>query len=152
MAAMGLALTSAQLATFPSRLAAIEHRATTVPREVGCDKIITGGTYLIEVNGTRYECTGADSWCPYAPVPVPAIAYDQEHPERCRVAHNVQRLSRWEWASVFESFGFWVTGLALLLMRENDPNTPRRLIGHTAFLLAIAVQFVAWKFQLRTNV
>jgi hypothetical protein len=144
---MAVGMTIALLVTLPARLAAIEHPTTIVSHEIGCDRMLVGGTYFIEVNGARYQCTGADSWCPPSVAP-PLLVYDDQNPAHCRVARNVGRLSRWELTCVLESIGGLAVGLALALVRENDPKTLRKLIGHGALLIAIGLQILIWKFDL----
>jgi hypothetical protein len=146
---MAAGLGTAQLMLFPSRIAPIANPAVTKTHEIDCDKKLTGGTYIIEVNGVRHECTGADSWCPYG-LDTPLIVYNSKNPARCRVAHNAKRLSRWEVASVLDTFAFLVHGLALLLVRENDPNELRKVMGHGALLIALGLHLFFWKFDLNS--
>lgn len=140
---MGVGMTIALLVTLPGKLAAIDHPATIVSREIGCDKVLIGGTYFIEVNGARYQCTGADTWCPYGPKKT-LLVYDIHNPAHCRAAHNVGRLSRWELDCVLGAISGLAFGLALVLVRENDPNTLRRFVGHGGLLIAIGVQILVW--------
>ena len=144
---LSVGLGTAQLILFPSRIAPIENPVITQTHEIDCDKNLKGGTYIIEVDGTRHECTGADHWCPYG-LGAPPIVYDAKNPARCRVAHNARKLSRWEFASVFGTVHGLAFGLAFILVRENDPNKLRRWIAHGALLLFYALALLTWKWDL----
>ena len=143
---MAVGFGTAQLLLFPSRIAPIANPKMTLTHEIACDKTFKGGTYIIEVNGARHECTGADSWCPYG-LGAPLIVYDAKNPARCRVAHNARRLSRWERVSVLGTFSGFAVALALLLVREHDPNQLRKVIGHGALLVVIGISLVSWLFD-----
>lgn len=140
---MASGLGVAQLILFPGRIAPIANPAVTMTHEIDCDKKLKGGTYVIQVNGTRHECTGADHWCPYG-LETPRIVYDAKNPARCRVAHNARRLSRWELASVLQSVGLFAFGLAFVLVREGDPHPLRKVLSHGALLVGIGVQLLFW--------
>lgn len=63
---------------------------TSVESECGP---FTGAVYTIEVAGSRHACGGGDHKCGEGRV---EVAYAADDPSRCRVAANVDRLSRYE--------------------------------------------------------
>jgi hypothetical protein len=138
----------AVLWNLPSRLGPIENPAIALSIGGTCEKWVTGGTFLIEVEGGRYECTGSDHWCPTQDGTM--VAYDRSNPSRCRAATNLQKLSRWELANLLSIFGGLASGFAFILVRENDSNRLRAVVGHGLLLLAVFISLWMWKFDLST--
>lgn len=130
----------------PSRLAPIENPAIALSVGGTCEKWVTGGTFLIQVEDGRYECTGSDHSCP-TQLGTP-VAYDRSNPERCRAASNLQRLSGWEFAILLHFLGQLAVGFALILVRERDSHKLRAAVGHGLLLLAIVISLSIWKFDL----
>jgi hypothetical protein len=132
--------------TLPSRLAPIENPAIALSIGGTCEKWVTGGTFLIEVKGRRYECTGSQQSCPTKLGT--QVVYNRSNPSHCRAATNLQQLSRWELAILLHFFGGLTSGFALILIRENDSNTLRAVVGHGLLLLAVVISLSIWKFDL----
>lgn len=130
----------------PARLAPIQNPAIALSIGGTCEKWVTGGTFLIEVEGGRYECTGSDHTCP-TKLSTP-IVYNRSDPSHCRAATNVQKLSRWEFTILLHLFGQLAAGIALILIRERDRNRIRAVVGHGCLLLAIAIFLLMWRFGL----
>ena len=49
---------------------------------------------------------------------------------------------------MLQTFGLFVYGWAFVLIRESDANKLRKVIGHGALLIGIAVQLLMWHFDL----
>ena len=139
MSLVGFAI---MLSRAPERWGTISNPETTMSVGVDCERFVTGGTYFIEVNGERHECSGADTWCPDL-VPV-KVVYDRSRPAHCRAAHNVGRPSEWELAAFLNGLAGLALGLSALLIRSDDRHPARSVLGHALFILYVAISLGSW--------
>lgn len=124
------------------RWGAIQDPVATLSVDVECERLFTGGTYFIDVEGRRYECTGADSWCPYRQ---PAqVVYERARPSDCRFAPNVGKLSRWELASLLGDLSGLSLALAALWIRPDAEHRFRSALGHALFIACVAIALASW--------
>jgi len=143
-AAVGVVLLGWFVLRLSSRLAPIERPLVTESVDSACDKLLTGGTYWIDVGGRRYSCTGSDSWCP-SRVPV-KVVYERGEPARCRAAANVGKPSRWETSALLAFSSLAALGISLLLIREHETSKVRDWLGHGLFVLWLGLVAVMLLF------
>lgn len=124
------------------RWGTIQDPVTTLSVDVVCERLFIGGTYFIDVEGKRYECTGADSWCPYRQ-PV-QVVYERARPSHCRFAPNVARPSKWELASLLGDLGGLSLALAALWIRPDAEHKFRSALGHALFIACLAIVLASW--------
>jgi hypothetical protein len=143
-AAAGVVLLGWFVLRLSSRLAPIERPLTIESVDSACDKLLTGGSYWIEVDGRRHSCTGSDSWCP-SRTPV-MVVYDRVDPARCRAAANVGKPSRWEISALLAFSALVAFGISLLLIREHETSRVRDWLGHGLFVLWLGLVAVMLLF------
>ena len=139
------------LAAEPWELDASSPVAESVDSECGP---LTGGRFVIEVEGEDRLCGGSDSKCGgEGPV---AVAFDPEEPSRCRVAANVDRLSTYELQILLLVLGFLAIGTAgatyslservrLAELLRGGPERPRLRAGLrrcSGFALIVAIALI----------
>jgi len=134
-------------ASIPERIESIDNAAKTASVDAACNRFTKGGTYVIDVAGHRYECTGSESWCP-RPVPTD-IVYNSQRPAQCRPATAVGELSRWERAALLHYAAQSAFGISFLFIREHDHSKARAILAHGLLLFwAVAVAYmVVFKFS-----
>jgi hypothetical protein len=139
---MALVSLTIMLSRAPERLGRISNPETTMSLDVRCERLVSGGSYFIEVNGQRHECSGADTWCPdLRPV---KVVYDRSRPAHCRAAHNLGRPSKWELAALLNDLAGLALGLAALLIRPDDTHRARSVLGHALFILCVVISLGSW--------
>ena len=78
---------------------------------------LTGAKFEIEVEGQRHLCGGGDNKCAWEAVDV---AYDADDPARCRVAANVDGLSKYEIIGVTLATAFMLVGVSGVSYRVSE--------------------------------
>jgi hypothetical protein len=136
----------ARMAEVPWHLDARSPVVTAVGSECGP---LTGGRFVIEVDGERHLCTGSDNKCGFEGAI--DIAYDPDDPSACRAAHHVDDLSRYELLLLIMSLAFVSLGLSgasyvvseTLRRKDLEQDEPSRVLARRRLRTATKVLMAA---------